>query len=150
MATAAAQAVAGANLFAQSTPGQGAAPNDYNSLVAQAAAATSPFLAAAALLQQKQAVASAMSQLLAAAQQVQGLSSLYAQPSAVNNAATATAAMVPSLSPMALQSLSVSFGQAAAQAAQQAQTGLKRKASFDQDSELVCSDTVVFALFPVM
>ncbi|GAU88208.1 hypothetical protein RvY_00950-1 [Ramazzottius varieornatus] len=133
VATVVAQAV-GATL----PVGQAAATSDYNSLVAQAAAAaTSPFRAAAALLQQKQAVASAMNQLLAAAQQVQGLSSLYAQSSEQS----ASAAMPPSLSPMALQSLSVSFAQAAAQAqaaAAQQQTGsLKRKASFEQDSELV-------------
>ncbi|OQV21551.1 putative Protein muscleblind [Hypsibius exemplaris] len=121
---------------------QQAASSDYGTLMAQAA--SSPFLAAAALLQQKQTIA----MLMAAAQQQQppavaASPSMFMQPSGVHqhqNAAASLAAaagLVPSLGggmggwPFSVSNLS-------AIAAAGASTGsLKRKASFDQDAEMV-------------
>jgi hypothetical protein len=95
------------------------ANNEYGAAL-MAQASSSPFLAAAAaLLQQQQKQTIAMLVAAAQAQQAQ------AAPSGVQNAAAAS--LVPSLN--LAWPFSVSIGGA--------NTGLKRKASFDQDSELV-------------
>ena len=109
--------------------------------MAQAAAASSPFLAAAALLQQKQTIAMLMAAAQAQQQQQQAMAaapSMYVQASGVHQPSNATAAaalasMLPSLNwPLSVTSAAAGATNTAAAAA-----GLKRKASYDQDADLV-------------
>jgi muscleblind protein len=105
-------------------------------LQAALAAQNSPFLAAAAMLNQKQAMAAMLAAHAAAAQQAQAAAaaatSVYAHShsSALNNAVNQAAMQAANVSPsltLALSDFLSSMGQ----------KNLKRKASYEQDSDLV-------------